>query len=740
MKSYDKYSSIVYKQFCLARHEHSAKSALTNFTTAGFTSIAKGTKTATQVALAATSSTITTVGNKAIDNYTLGGSFDKSSFMISLGSIQTWGGVASSALTTGINLKTAEKLKRLGEKGAAISKFYGGAINLGTSFAGKGAEFGTYAIDALANGKGLYSAYDNMGGISMNVASLGAMMDFAGTMMSRNNKSGQSAMSVLAEAFSGQGIYEINIGTNGITGKFGNGGIDVGGNVYDLAKRMSDKSNLAKYASSNGQAKGEAAYYAYVYGDWTQENTAARIANGKDTLIFDNTNDFIARTERDAKGGRTITMKNSGDKYVNAIQLGHESYRNGTIGTTAEQNAETIAAVIGHTEMAVRMEDYQSYKAQGLLGSEVEAYRRGDMTSLFMNAMANYDSSGDYWKFKLDGTIEDDGKDYFSREIIKENGEFGSEKIEGSDFTGSRVAALIKAIGFENAEKMLGKDWNNSDLYSTAVLKEIGLTDDQITKVQHSGKFNISLTDEQKSKLLGEALITSNGGSWNDKTGTWNTGSLKIPGLEHNDSLGVFRENKTGKYTFFTAGLDFTREDDAFSVYEGGKKATDITYEQRDNTDVRFWMKDVFTGEYIANETFNNAFTSVDNTNNPSQTLVSEYFKMYLVNSNPWRKANYGVNKVGVFNGAVTMQGLTLDMTGKDRSGAKSTLYHPMSQYAGSENCFGPMSDNNVTGWNKSSVTGSGAYYFNQQLALYENFHIYNGYQFNIHLKGRLKP
>ena len=37
--------------------------------------------------------------------------------------------------------------------------------------------------------------------------------------------------------------------------------------------------------------------------------------------------------------------------------------------------------------MAVRMEDYQSYKAQGLLGAEVEAYRRGDMTSLFMNAI-----------------------------------------------------------------------------------------------------------------------------------------------------------------------------------------------------------------------------------------------------------------------------------------------------------------------------------------------------------------
>ncbi|QTQ17194.1 hypothetical protein [Treponema parvum] len=453
---------------------------MTNFTTAGFTSIAKGTKTATQVALAATSSTITTVGNKAIDNYTLGGSFDKSSFMTSLGSIQTWGGVASSALTTGINLKTAEKLKRLGEKGAAISKFYGGAINLGTSFAGKGAEFGTYAIDALANGRGLYSAYDNMGGISMNVASLGAMMDFAGTMMSRHNKSGQSAMSVLAEAFRGQGIYEINIGTNGITGKFGNGGIDVGGNVYDLAKRMSDKSNLAKYAVSNGQAKGEAAYYAYVYGDWTQENTAARIANGKDTLIFDNTGNGIAKTVSNGRGGRTITMRNSGDKYVNAIQLGHESYRNGIIGTTAEQNAETIAAVMGHTEMAVRMEDYQSYKAQGLLGSEVEAYRKGDMTSLFMNAMANYDSSGDYWKLTWGGQLVSDGDGWLKDEngyYINADGSHTKDRQENTLGAEKQESGLLNIMSGSS-----GQAYNSfteeQKQQAQAIMKAAGLTMD----------------------------------------------------------------------------------------------------------------------------------------------------------------------------------------------------------------------------------------------------------------------
>ncbi|MBC6714032.1 hypothetical protein [Treponema sp. Marseille-Q3903] len=167
---------------------------------------------------------------------------------------------------------------------------------------------------------------------------------------------------------------------------------------------------------------------------------------------------------------------------------------------------------------------------------------------------------------------------------------------------------------------------------------------------------------------------------------------------------------------------------------------TKIIYEDRDNTDVKFWMKDVFTGTYIANENFENAFTSIDNINNPRQTIVSEYFKMYLVNSNPWRKNAYGVDQVGVFNGAVTMEGRTLDMTGKDRPGAKSTLYHSMSQNAGSENCFGPMSDKNVGNWNSKQSIGTGAYYFNKQLERYRELRIYNGYQFNIHLKGKLRP
>ena len=38
------------------------------------------------------------------------------------------------------------------------------------------------------------------------------------------------------------------------------------------------------------------------------------------------------------------------------------------------------------------------------------------------------------------------------------------------------------------------------------------------------------------------------------------------------------------------------------------------------------------------------------------------------------------------------------------------------------------------------SSYGTGAYYFQRQLDLYKNLGIYKGYQFNIHLKGKLRP
>ena len=63
----------------------------------------------------------------------------------------------------------------------------------------------------------------------------------------------------------------------------------------------------------------------YVYGDWTQENTSARLASGLDQLELIEQADFTALTTSNGTGGRLIQMVASGNSYNNAITLGHES-------------------------------------------------------------------------------------------------------------------------------------------------------------------------------------------------------------------------------------------------------------------------------------------------------------------------------------------------------------------------------------------------------------------------------
>ena len=111
---------------------------------------------------------------------------------------------------------------------------------------------------------------------------------------------------------------------------------------------------------------------------------------------------------------------------------------------------------------------------------------------------------------------------------------------------------------------------------------------------------------------------------------------------------------------------------------------------------------------------------------------------MHLIDSNEWHKENYGVNQVGVFTDSLLLNGQILNKAGYDGKSTKRTLYHPFGTGAGSENCFGPMSNQGVSGWNDPKKVGTGAYYFNEQLKLFKSWGIYNGYEFNINLQGKV--
>jgi hypothetical protein len=324
----------------------------------------------------------------------------------------------SAGAAAGIGAAVSAKLGTLEEAGAAIGKFYGGAIKLGTAAAGKAVEYGTHAAYSLAKGETLWDAYDNMGGITLNIANLGSIIDMIGSTVARNNTTAQSALGSIAEKLGGTGLLEINIGSEGITGQTGSGGIDIGGALYDLAKRGIDRAALERYAAKDAK-KGAAAIKNYVYGDWTAENTSARLASGLDELSFvdairNEKGEYAAALTTSSGKGRLVQMVDSGNEYNNAIQLQHESYRDGIKG--GDQVGETVQAVIAHTVMADRMRRTGAGSENTENLARDKAVASGDMSGFALYAMSSYDSSADFWTLTADGGLKYDEEGWLKDE------------------------------------------------------------------------------------------------------------------------------------------------------------------------------------------------------------------------------------------------------------------------------------------------------------------------------------
>jgi hypothetical protein len=119
----------------------------------------------------------------------------------------------------------------------------GGAIKLGTSLAGEAAKLGVYTA---YYGGDAAKGFDKMGGLTLNLANLGSFFDIFASGEARGNGTNQSSLGAIAQALSGTGLLEMNITTKGVTAQIGTGGIDVGGALYDLSKRMRDKAALER--------------------------------------------------------------------------------------------------------------------------------------------------------------------------------------------------------------------------------------------------------------------------------------------------------------------------------------------------------------------------------------------------------------------------------------------------------------------------------------------------------------
>ena len=139
--------------------------------------------------------------------------------------------------------------------------------------------------------------------------------------------------------------------------------------------------------------------------------------------------------------GRVITMKDSGDVLVNAVQLDHESYRDGVVTDHSSQQAEIINAVLAHSAMAEKMTQYKQ-TLSGILALEAALYAAGRTDLLAGLASGMYDSSADYWRLMSDGSLAYDGSGYLKDE---------NEMYINSD--GTRTSKITKkTIGAEKVE------------------------------------------------------------------------------------------------------------------------------------------------------------------------------------------------------------------------------------------------------------------------------------------------
>ena len=562
-----------------------ATSALSTAASAALSTASTAANVAAQAGISMTSSYVTSVANSAISSVYInedgGLDFAGETFGKSLHSTSVIGGALGTGVSAGLNTEISAKLHNL-DNGAAINKFYGSAINLGVSAAGKTAEYATYLAYAGGN---FSKAYDDMGGLSFNILDAGVFADMIATNKARTNSTGQGGKwGEIAQRLknSNAGMFEINIGRKGITGKIGQGGMNLAGSLYDFGKRMNDKATLEEYAATHDEKIVSSVMKEYIYGDWTQENAAARLVSGLDDLEVTKAKGFTAKTTSNGHGGRHIVMQDTGNDLNNAVQLGHEAYRNGLTGTTSEQHAETIAAVFGHTNMAANMDSWDAgVDLSGLLGAEVAAYRRGDMNALVADAMINYDSSKDYWKIVMnaDGThsFGYDGKKELTIDYKNENGETISsstiedERLESMGWSES----LVTVLGSDRAEELLRSSYLNADNYDAQTLKDVLKLDDaQITRIQRKGSLEgVTISESQKKSLLGEVLIKNAGATWNSETKQWdNIGNLNLTVTDAYVGGGnIMAEINTnekygeiGKYLYSTVNATVFRDPDSW--------------------------------------------------------------------------------------------------------------------------------------------------------------------------------
>ncbi|HOS35943.1 MAG TPA: hypothetical protein PKW72_08995 [Treponemataceae bacterium] len=265
------------------------------------------------------------------------------------------------------------------------------------------------------------------------------------------------------------GLFEVSFGEDGLHGAVGMDGTDLnlGKLVSSLngASALFENSRIGDYASAHDLHAQVMLRTLYSYGDEAGREIYHDILSDNTKLSMSKNLDgnAEARTVVNDDGTKTVFFRSLSSDVASGVMAGivlqHEAYRDGLTGS--DQEAETFAAVTGHTEMALRIRDDGLYvnviTNNANLTRDIENHKSG--TEAFRAYATSYDSSGDYWKVNDKGNLEYDGR----ANVYDKDGnlvcETKSQGIEGSlleilgltDNPTNRkaVVAMMKASGLE---------------------------------------------------------------------------------------------------------------------------------------------------------------------------------------------------------------------------------------------------------------------------------------------------
>jgi hypothetical protein len=268
-----------------------------------------------------------------------------------------------------------------------------------------------------------------------------------------------------------KGLLEMRLGNNGFRMNIGTGGVNISPDeLYSAAGGAlvwGINTGIDIFAMKNDFDAKVALRAQYGYGDDAQKKQLWNILSGRDALLAggnsQNTGDPYTAETNYINGKRTVhlggydsSMSAAEQMYLGVV-LGHEAWRDGLV--TGDNERETQSAVLAHTKMAAAMlEDGQALRFTENLANDLIAYYSsgggGDGFNKYVNA--NYDSSGDYWLLKKDGSIVDDDSADLRWEAVTKDGGARYKTIWRAGKGVTKEESLITLLGgSEKAQQLL---------------------------------------------------------------------------------------------------------------------------------------------------------------------------------------------------------------------------------------------------------------------------------------------